>query len=134
MRRTIAPVLLSLALVGVACSDDDDDGGDASTFCEQRAELRDSVQELRDVNVVEEGVEALDTQLDEVLAEVTDLRASAGELAPEVDAVKAAADSLKTSVAAASTLPDKASALVAGLTDLSASWDALTTASDADCG
>jgi peptidoglycan hydrolase CwlO-like protein len=128
--RSVAAVVLCLAVVTTACSDDGD--GEA-TFCESRAELADSVQELRDVNVVDDGVEELDAQLDVVLADVEDLRAAAGDLQPEVDAVRSSITSLQQSIESAPTAAEKADALVSGLADVSTAFDQLIEASSSEC-
>jgi phage shock protein A len=129
--RSVAAVVLCLAVVTTACSDDGD--GEA-TFCESRAELADSVQELRDVNVVEDGIEELDAQLDVVLADVEALRDSAGDLQPEVDAVRSSITTLQQSVESAPTAVEKADALVSGLADVSTAFDQLIEASGSECG
>jgi len=129
MRSLAALALVAAAVVGSSCSSDDS----PNTFCENRAELDSAIQDLRDLDVVDDGVEAVDSQLTVVLDDVDALKASATELAPEVDAVKSSIESLKTSVAAATTPVDKATALTGGLAAIEAAWQALTEASDADC-
>jgi phage shock protein A len=129
MRSLAALALVAAAFVGSSCSSDDS----PNTFCENRAELDSAIQDLRDVDVVDDGVEALDSQLTVVLDDVDALKASATELAPEVDAVKTSIESLKTSVAAAATPVDKATALTGGLAAIESAWQALADASDADC-
>jgi uncharacterized protein YoxC len=129
MRSLAALALVAAAFVGSSCSSDDS----PNTFCENRAELDSAIQDLRDLDVVDDGIEALDSQLTVVLDDVDALKASAAELAPEVDAVETSVESLKTSVAAATTPVDKATALTGGLAAIEAAWQALTDASDADC-
>jgi uncharacterized phage infection (PIP) family protein YhgE len=126
--RTVAALLLCLT-VFAACSDDDAD----ATFCENRSELADSIQSLRDVNVVDDGIDALDEQLDTVQSDVEALRSSAGELQPEVDAVRTSITTLRESFDAAPSPTEKADALVSGLAAVSAAFDDLTTASGAEC-
>ncbi len=127
--RHLIPLLVLVAAAGVACSSDDD----PSSFCEDRVELQGSIQDLRDVNVIDDGIEALDSQLNTVLADLETVRQAAGDLQPEVDAVKTAVETLQSSVESATTPADKAVALTAGLADLSTSWEALETAADSDC-
>ena len=128
MRRT-APLVLALSLIGLACSDDDD----TSSFCEDRVELQASIQDLRDVNVVDDGIQELDAQLDTVLADIETLRSSAAELEPEVDALQASVEAVQTSVTSVSTPPEQATALVSGLSDVSVAWDALNEAAGSEC-
>ncbi len=129
MRSLAALALVAAALVGSSCSSDES----PNTFCENREELDSAIQDLRDVDVADDGLEALDSQLTVVLDDVDALKASAAELEPEVDAVKTSVESLKTSVAAAATPVDKATALTGGLAAIETAWQALTDASDADC-
>jgi len=129
MRSLAVLALVTAALVGSSCSSDDS----PNTFCENRAELAGAIQDLRDVNVADDGVEALDSQLTVVLADVDTLEASAADLEPEVDAVKASVESLKTSVSEAGSVVEKATALTGGLAAVQSAWQALTDASDADC-
>jgi hypothetical protein len=124
-----ALTLVVVALVGSSCSSDDS----PNTFCENRQELSSAFQDLRDVNVIDDGVEALDTQLKVVIQDVDTLEASAQALQPEVDAVKTSVQALQTSVEAATTPADTATALTGGLVAIDTAWTALTTASDADC-
>ena len=128
--RPIIPVLLIVTVAAAGCSDDDDG---ASSFCDDRVELQDSIQDLRDLNVVDDGIEALDVQLETVLADVDALEASAADLEPEVGAVKTSIETLQASVASAGTPVDKATALVSGLDDINVAWEALTTASGSEC-
>jgi phage shock protein A len=128
--RRIALVLLALCLGGLACSDDD---ADTSSFCEDRDDLRASIEDLRDVNVLEDGIEELDSNLDTVLQDVDTMRGSASELTPEVDAVRSSVEALQASVTSASTPADKATALVEGLSDLSVAWDSLDEAAGSEC-
>ena len=127
--RPTAPLVLALSLIGLACSDDDD----ASSFCEGRVELETSIQDLRDVNVVDDGIQELDAQLDTVLADIETLRSSAAELEPEVDALQASVEAVQASVTSVSTPPEQATALVSGLSDVSVAWDALNEAAGSEC-
>ena len=128
--RSIIPVLLIVTVAAAGCSDD---GDGASSVCDDRVELQDSIQDLRDLNVVDDGIGALDSQLETVLADVDALEASAADLEPEVGAVKTSIETLQASVASAETPVDKATALVSGLDDINVAWEALTTASGSEC-
>ena len=92
--RPLITVLVVAALAGSACSSDDS----PNTFCENRAELGSAIQDLRDVNVVDDGVDALESQLDVVQSDVDALRTSAAELQPEVDALGSSVVTLKSSL------------------------------------
>jgi hypothetical protein len=131
LMRSVGAVLLCLTVVVTACSDDGEDA--TSSFCEDRTELQDSFQELRDVNVADDGVEALDDQLDVVLSDVEELRSSAGDLQPEVDAVSSSITTLQQSVESAPTTAEKADALVSGLAVVSTVLDELISASGSQC-
>ena len=129
MRRT-APLVLALTLIGLACSDDDDD---TSSFCEDRIALEASIQDLRDVNVAEDGIQELDAQLDTVLEDIETLRGSAAELEPEVDALQASVEAVEASVTSVSTPPEQATALVSSLSDVDVAWEALNEAAGSEC-
>ena len=126
--RRIAPLVLALSLIGLACSNDD-----ASSFCEDRIALQASIQDLRDVNVVEDGIQELDTQLNTVLGDIETLHGSAAELEPEVDALQASVEGVQASVTSVSTPPEQATALVSSLSDVSVAWEALNEAAGSEC-
>lgn len=121
--------LLALSLALVACSSD---GDDESSFCDDREELQSSFQDLRDVNVADDGIEALDASIDDVIADLGTLRSSATEFEPQVDGVESALQDLRTAVEAASTPGEKAIAAVDGLSNVSVAWQALEDAG-AEC-
>ena len=118
--RYIPLIAVSLALVSCSSSGDDE-----SSFCGDREELQTSFQELRDVNVADDGVEALDAAVDVVIADLSTLRASATEFEPQVDAVETALQDLQATVEAAATPAEKATAAVDGLSNVSATWQTL---------
>jgi outer membrane murein-binding lipoprotein Lpp len=128
--RQIAPIAISITLVLASCSSD---GGDESSFCNDREDLQSSMQELRDVNVVDDGIDDLDTALDAVLTDVDTLKASAATLAPQVDALESSLQGLQTAVDSATTPAEKATAAVDGLSNVSTSWNALEDAAGAEC-
>lgn len=121
--------LLAVTLALAACSSS---GDDESSFCEDREDLRSSFQELRDVNVADDGIEALDAAIDDVTADLSTLRSSAAEFEPQVDGVQAALDDLRTAVEAAVSPGEKVVAAVDGLSDVSVAWQALEDAG-AEC-
>jgi hypothetical protein len=121
--------LLAVTLALAACSSS---GDDQSSFCEDREELQSSFQDLRDVNVADDGIEALDAAIDDVAADLSTLRASATELQPQVDGVEAALEDLQTAVEAATTPGEKVIAAVDRLSNVSVAWQALEDAG-AEC-
>jgi flagellin-like hook-associated protein FlgL len=121
--------LFAVSLALVACSGSDDDG---SSFCDDREELQSSFQDLRDVNVADDGIEALDAAIDDVIADLTTLRASATDFQPQVDGVESALEALQTAVDAADAPGEKVIAAVDGLSNVSVAWQALEDAG-ADC-
>ena len=98
---------IALTLAFASCSSS---GDDESSLCEDREELQSSFQDLRDVNVADDGIEALDAAVDVVIADLNTLRASATEFEPQVDAVESALQDLQTAVEAAATPAEKATA------------------------
>ncbi len=128
--RYIAPVAVSVALMLAACSSD---GSDESAFCQDRDQLKSSVQDLKDVNVADDGIQGLETALGVVITDTDALKASAAEYEPEVDAVKSALESLKTSVESATTDAEKVTAAVSGVTAVSTQFEALETAVGPAC-
>lgn len=128
--RYAAPIAISVALALASCSSD---GGDNSSFCDEREDLQSSMQELRDVNVADDGIDDLDAALTTVLADVDTLKASAATLEPEVSALESSLQELQTAVGAAATPAEKATAAVDGLSNVSITWGALEEAAGADC-
>ena len=128
MRRT-APLVLALSLMGVACSDDDD----TSSFCEDRVELQASIEDLQDVNVVDDGIQELDAQLDTVLEDIETLRGSPPSSNPRSMRCQASVEAVQASVTSVSTPPEQATALVSGLSDVSVAWETLNQAAGSEC-
>lgn len=132
MRRTTA-LLLVVVLAAAACSDD----SDSSNICDDREELQSSVQDLRDINVREDGIQELDDQLTVVLDDVEQLRTAAGETAaglePQVDALRASIQALQTELQSGAPAGELVTSTVSALAGISASWDALNSAVSAEC-
>ena len=122
-------VLGSVSLIGCGGGDDDE----ASSFCQVRVQLGQSIASLRDLSVRDDGIDQVDAQLATVLTDVETLQSSASDLRPEVDAVRASVDGLRTSVETASSLGDQATALVAGLDELATTWNSLDEAAGSEC-
>ena len=129
-KRRIAPIAVCIAIALASCSSD---GGDESSFCDDREDLQGSFQELRDVSVVDDGIEELDAALDTVLGDVDTLKASAAALEPEVDALQSSLQALQTAVDSAPTPAEKATAVVDGLSTVGVAWDALEEAAGSEC-
>jgi hypothetical protein len=105
IRRWTAEITLAglTALALTSCA------GDKPAVCTQADELRTSVQNLKDVNLSENGVGALSAAMGQVRVEFEQFRTAAGsQFQAQIDAVKAAADQLEASVAAAKAEPNAA--------------------------
>jgi len=131
--RRIPAVLIVLVLAAAACSDD----SEASNVCDFRDELRTSVQDLRDVNVREDGIQELDDQLTVVLADVDQFRDAAAEsaagLAPQVDTLRTSVQALQTELQSGAPAGELVVSAISALADISADWDALSAAAAAEC-
>jgi uncharacterized phage infection (PIP) family protein YhgE len=128
MNRLI-PVLAALLLVGAACSDDD-----VSPACEAREQLQSSVEELRNVDVLDDGLDTLRADLDTVSDDLATLRTEAGdELAPQIDAVRASIDELRSTVDSGGSPADIATSISTGVSDLVTNWNALADAASGLC-
>lgn len=124
LRLTVTATLVSLALTGAACSDDE-----VSAFCEDQEQLAAAVDELKGIDISADGTDALKTDVEAVQTALSDLRSSGGDaIGDEVDALEQSVDSLRSGVTAASGTVDKVAALASGLADVQASLQALKTA------
>jgi vacuolar-type H+-ATPase subunit I/STV1 len=98
--RRITPIVLSVALLGMAaCSNDEDT---SSSFCDDRAQLETSVQGLTSIDL-SGGVDGLKSQVEDQLTvikdDLTTLRESAKEeLRDEIDAVTDSIDAVEAAV------------------------------------
>lgn len=127
MKRFI-PVIAVLLLVGAACDDD------VSPACEAKERLQSSVDDLRNVDVVDDGLDALRTDVDAVADNLATFRSEvSAELEPEVDAVQAAVDQVRSTLESSGTPAELASALATDLSDLGAAWNELTGAAQDLC-
>ena len=89
----------------MACSESSSNGDAKSTtsttadVCDDRDALRDSVDELRNVNVVEDGTSALDAAVSGVEQAVDALAQSGSDaIRPELDAVKSSLSKLGSAI------------------------------------
>lgn len=88
--RAAAVLLSTLPLLAASCGDDE-----TAALCDARDDLRTSVENLEDVDVVEGGTEALDDAVSDVEESVRSLRdAAQEEYDDEISAVEDAWDQL----------------------------------------
>jgi hypothetical protein len=88
--------MMSAAALLAACGGDDDD---SSSLCNDVDALKSSVQELRDVNVVQNGTSELSSALDKVKSDAQALADSAKQdFGPDVDALQQALSTLETAL------------------------------------
>ena len=112
--RVVAGLALVLALV--SCSQ-----APRARTCEELDGVRSAVQNLRNVNLSENGLVALDTALTQIETELEMLRADlSADLRPHADAVAASVDKLRNNVAEARSNPTSTTlaAVQAGLQQL----------------
>jgi hypothetical protein len=138
----VAAVALLLALAG--CSDDSTSTTSSSTpasatesaGCADVAALQTSLESLKDVNVQQDGAEALNSAIADVKTDVDAAAASASNaLQPEVEQVKTAFDGLQTAATGltADNLVDKAPAIVTALTQVESATTALASTVSQSC-
>jgi gas vesicle protein len=86
-RATVAALLVgALALGGAACSDDDNESSSENQVCSAFAQVVSSIEDIQDVNVHDEGTQAL-------LVSVQQLNSTLAQLGREVsDALKPAVE------------------------------------------
>jgi gas vesicle protein len=94
-------VVLSLA---AACGDDDDASSDQTTTtqdaCAQAEDLQGSITDLSDIDVSEEGTNALEDAVNNIEQEVRELASSVSdELQPQVDDLESSLSSLQDAIA-----------------------------------
>jgi hypothetical protein len=101
-RRTLAVLAVALAAVsGVSCSSDDDASSSATTAasatCTDLQRVQDDVDALTDVNIVQDGTDALESNLDDLQDSASDLADSAtGDLKTQADALRSSVDELSS--------------------------------------
>ena len=129
-KTTVGAIALAVAttLVTGACSDDE------PAACVAVEELRSSIDDLQDLSVADDGIEALMDQVAVVRENAATARTEVPpELAQEVDAVGASIDGLETAVTAATATAEKAEALAVGLPAVRSALEALTSAITDTC-
>ena len=96
--RVLVGTLAVVAVLGLAaCGDDDDDDDAASSDpCDELDALKSSIADLRQVDVVQQGTDALTSAFDTVEQDADALIDAVGDdLSSETDAVKDAIDDLE---------------------------------------
>jgi hypothetical protein len=127
---TSALLALGAPLFLVACGDDDAD------VCAAGDDVRESVQTILDMNVIEEGTNALEEAFDEFQADVEALGDEAAEeFDDEIAAVRTAADSVSSAITETEgdPLPDRADVIGEAVTALGDATTALLSAVDTVC-
>jgi hypothetical protein len=98
--------LLALGSGAVACGGDDETptegGAPTPEICQDVDALRDSVQELQNIEIGEDTLSELGTQMDTIRGDIGQIRRNAGdEYAAETDALDTATESVGSSIEAA---------------------------------
>jgi hypothetical protein len=97
-RSLAATALLAMAVVS-GCGGDDDDDSASPSICSEADDLKSSLDDLKNVDIVENGVSSLDAALDEVKSDATALSESAkSEFGPEVQSLEDALSSLGSAI------------------------------------
>jgi hypothetical protein len=99
--------LLALGSGLVACGGDETtDGTTTPEICQDVDALQESLQELQNIEIGQDSLSELGTQMDTIRGDIGQIRRNAGdENATEVEAVSTAADSLESSIDAAVATP-----------------------------
>ena len=101
-RFAAATAVLVLAVAGVAaCGGDDDDSSSSSnqTLCDDSQALKTSIDDLKNVDVVQNGTSALSTAVTKVTDSATALiDAAKSEFKPQVDDLQTSLKTLGTSI------------------------------------
>ena len=96
---TIATVLV-ITVVGVsACGGDDDDERATPSLCDDSEALESSVEDLKNVDVVENGMSSLESALGIISNDAENLITNAGDdFRTEIDAMQSALSDLRSSI------------------------------------
>ena len=127
-RQFVLPVLLVLG----ACSSE-------SALCQSIGDLESNVQALRDVNVVDDGIDALTTQVDAVSTSFDEVKQEAGDtFSSDVDAVETAVSGVEgiiQQVQAGTSIADLLAPAQTAITTLVSSIESLvSTVQEQECG
>jgi hypothetical protein len=140
LRHAALAGLAAASVLGLAaCGDDGGDGGDGDEgaaegagVCEARDELTESFAALGDIDVVNDGTDAVRAAVDSIGEDLEALREAAGDEADdELDAVGAAVDDLRTAVGDLG--GESVGAVGTALADLSVALGDLVLALAQDC-
>jgi outer membrane murein-binding lipoprotein Lpp len=127
--KRIIPLLAALLLAGAACGDED-----ASSACEARDELESSVEDLRDIDVLDDGLDALRADVDAVGDDLATFRAEAGdELGPQIDAVRGSIDQIRSTLDSGGTPAEIATSIATDMSELVTNWNELAAAAQGLC-
>jgi outer membrane murein-binding lipoprotein Lpp len=127
--KRIIPLLAALLLAGAACGDED-----ASSACEARDELESSVEDLRDIDVLDDGLDALRADVDAVGDDLATFRAEAGdELEPQIDAVRGSIDQIRSTLDSGGTPAEIATSIATDMSELVTNWNELAAAAQGLC-
>jgi hypothetical protein len=132
-----ALALIALSLAG--CSDDDDDGDAAATpdVCEQSEAVRQSVQDLADLDVIASGTDGLNAAVENVRTDVSSLKETiSDDIEPEVDALETAIDDARdafANITSDAALSERIADIENALSGIATAAADLRTALDAEC-
>jgi hypothetical protein len=131
MAKVAAAAALLVVLSAAACSDDDDDP------CDEEAALEQSVEELRNVDVVATGTDGLNAAVDNVKTDTQDLKdAVAEDLKPQVEALETAvsdAEEILSGIDNDATLNEKVDDVQEALTGVATAGSNLKEALQEEC-
>jgi hypothetical protein len=129
-RIAVASVAVALVTAFAGC------GGDKPAYCQDRDDLKSSIDDLKDINVRADGVSAARAQIKTVQASATTLIGSAKkEFGPQATALKGAVSTLETVVQSAVSAPSTQSVsnVVAGISSVRAAFQSLSNAVSDSC-
>ncbi|MDY7102319.1 MAG: hypothetical protein S0880_14125 [Actinomycetota bacterium] len=97
--RTLLATSLAVGLVA-GCSDDDDAADAEAAYCDERADLREELDELANADLVADGADSVREDVDGVSEQLAEVREAGGEVVgDEADALRSALDDLRSAVA-----------------------------------
>ncbi|MCU0261389.1 MAG: hypothetical protein MUE78_10245 [Ilumatobacteraceae bacterium] len=120
-----------LPIIAIAACGDDDE----AAYCDSWASVRTAFAGFRDVDVVENGLEAVRGQLAELESSLDALRASSEDLlTDEAEALGAALDELAITLTSTDLPVDRRAEVRAAADEVDAAWARLVAQADVDCG
>ena len=135
MAKRLAAISIMLVLVLTACSSKSDA---EAALCDNINSLTDSIQTLKEVNVITDGTDALKASVTDIKDKLQAVADSAKDVfQPDVDAATSAVESIQASidnVQSGAPIADEALNISTGLAELKQAGEALiATAKDQDC-